>query len=563
MKQGKSLLALLLALALCIALFPAAALAEEEEENGTIALVEEDPESAEEPEEGAGTAIAPAEEDGPDRTEAEDADQPQGAGSGRCGDNLTWSMTPPALTISGTGKMWNYNPSQDDYPPWWEYNDAFTVLVLPAGLTYIGKYAFSGAGMHTMTIPKSVTAIGEGAFSKCPILGRVEIPKGVTRIEKSVFESSGVEAVTFRETLTYIGDRAFIHCNELRELEIPESVTYIGEEAFAFCTRITSLTLPKKLTTIQKRAFYECLGLTSVTIPEGVTSIGEQAFCSCFKLEGLTLPDSVTSIGKEAFAFCNCLESVTIPVNVTSIGDLAFNGCKGLHEIRFKGSAPSFGPNAFKKLTATVYYPENDPTWTEAVRRSYGGDITWVGYFGNPFRDVKESKYYYDAVMWAISQDPPITSGTDPHHFSPNQTCTRAQVVTFLWTACGQPEPEGVESPFLDVKEGKYYYKAVLWAVENDITSGMTADTFGTNEPCARAQVVTFLWTACGRPEPGGSTNPFQDVAEDKFYYKAVLWAVENGITSGLTKDSFGPNQTCTRAQVVTFLYNLALSLET
>ena len=148
-----------------------------------------------------------------------------------------------------------------------------------------------------------------------------------------------------------------------------------------------------------------------------------------------------------------------------------------------------------------------------------------------------------------------ITNGTDETHFSPLNICNRAQVVTFLWRAAGCPEPESTENPFVDVPETEFYYKAVLWAVENGITNGVDATHFAPNTDCNRAQIVTFLWRAAGRPEPTSTNNPFEDVPEGEFYYDAVLWAVENGITNGMDATHFGPGQDCNRAQVVTFLY--------
>ena len=174
----------------------------------------------------------------------------------------------------------------------------------------------------------------------------------------------------------------------------------------------------------------------------------------------------------------------------------------------------------------------------------------------NPFRDVKK-KYYYNAVLWAYYHIPQITGGTGEKQFSPNQTCTRAQVMTFLWKAYDAPEPASMDNPFTDVKPGKYYEKPVLWAFCHDpqITGGMSETAFGVNNPCTRAQVVTFLWKAAGAPEPESEENPFTDVKAGKYYYKAVLWAVENGVTSGMTDDTFGVNNACTRGQIVTFLY--------
>ena len=173
----------------------------------------------------------------------------------------------------------------------------------------------------------------------------------------------------------------------------------------------------------------------------------------------------------------------------------------------------------------------------------------------NPFKDVAENKYYHDPVLWAYYHDPQITAGTSKTTFSPNDTCTRAQIVTFLWRAAGSPEPTTTNNPFKDVTSDKYYYRAVLWAVENGITSGTGKTKFSPNDSCTRAQVVTFLWRCEKQVKPKSSVNPFKDVKGNAYYYKAVLWAVENGVTSGTSKTKFSPDQACTRGQIVTFLY--------
>ena len=171
------------------------------------------------------------------------------------------------------------------------------------------------------------------------------------------------------------------------------------------------------------------------------------------------------------------------------------------------------------------------------------------------FEDVPVGSFYFDPVQWAVDEE--ITAGTTPTTFDPNGKCMRAVVVTFLWKAAGSPEPKTTENPFTDVKEGSYYYKAVLWAYENNVTAGLTATTFGPTALCNRAQVVTFLYNAMGKPEVKNTEHKFTDVDEGKFYYTPMLWAVENGITAGLTETTFGPNAICNRAQVVTFLYRL------
>lgn len=168
------------------------------------------------------------------------------------------------------------------------------------------------------------------------------------------------------------------------------------------------------------------------------------------------------------------------------------------------------------------------------------------------FTDVTDKNgFAYDAIIWATETG--ITKGTTETTFSPRAQCTRAQMVTFLWRAAGSPEPTTTENPFTDVKEGAYY-KAILWAVENGITKGTTADKFSPNAQCTRAQIVTFIYRAAGEPEVEDGTNPFTDVKSGA-YYDAILWAVENGITNGTTATTFSPNTVCNRGQGVTFLY--------
>ncbi|MBR3078176.1 MAG: endonuclease [Oscillospiraceae bacterium] len=177
-------------------------------------------------------------------------------------------------------------------------------------------------------------------------------------------------------------------------------------------------------------------------------------------------------------------------------------------------------------------------------------------YYYFEFDDVKDTaKYYYFPVYWALYHSPQITAGSDAAHFSPAKPCTREQIVTFLWKAAGAPKPEATSSPFRDVNSGKYYFDAVLWAVENEITGGVGGGKFGVGQPCTREQAVTFLWKACGSPKPNSTETPFEDVNADKYYCKPVLWAVENGITSGMGNGNFGVGKTCTRGQIVTFLY--------
>ena len=192
----------------------------------------------------------------------------------------------------------------------------------------------------------------------------------------------------------------------------------------------------------------------------------------------------------------------------------------------------------------------------ENVRRTHTIEVIFMKANGNPqtgvFVDVATGSYYEDAVDWAVENG--ITKGTDNTHFSPDGICTRAQAVTFLWRAAGSPKPETRAMPFTDVPVGSYYYDAVLWAVENGITKGTSDTTFSPNMTCTRAQIVAFLWRSEKSPA-AGTANPFADVKSTAYYADAVLWAVKENITKGTTSTTFSPDADCTRAQIVTFLW--------
>ena len=192
----------------------------------------------------------------------------------------------------------------------------------------------------------------------------------------------------------------------------------------------------------------------------------------------------------------------------------------------------------------------------ENVSRPHTIEVIFMKANGNPqagvFVDVATGSYYEDAVDWAVENG--ITQGTDDTHFAPDGICTRAQAVAFLWRAAGSPKPETCTMPFADVPAGSYYYDAVLWAVENGIAKGTSDTTFSPNMTCSRAQIVTFLWRSEKSPA-AGTANPFADVKSTAYYADAVLWAVKENIAKGTTNTTFSPDADCTRAQIVTFLW--------
>ena len=255
----------------------------------------------------------------------------------------------------------------------------------------------------------------------------------------------------------------------------------------------------------------------------------------------------------------------------TTLGEL---GNKMLFEIGVPGTINWYGPDG-KLITEphnTKIEANTEYSWefipADGYKNNYNGiggkttpyvrdDLSWLpGVLGGSssfsFHDVTRFDYYYDSVKWAA--DNGIASGTSRFAFSPDAVCTRAQTVTFLWRAAGSPLPRYRVSPFTDVHSYDYYYEAVLWAVEQGITTGLTATTFGPDETVTRGQVATFLYRAASAAKPN-TFNPFTDVKPTAYNYGAILWAYDNRITTGTSTTTFSPDAFCTRAQIVTFLY--------
>ena len=203
-------------------------------------------------------------------------------------------------------------------------------------------------------------------------------------------------------------------------------------------------------------------------------------------------------------------------------------------------------------LTNKVHQRDEYAYLSNFLFSSVLSDKNYDGSAPLPFTDVAGDAYYADSVAWAVENN--VTSGATATTFAPNASCTRGQMVTFLWRAAGSPEPKSTDTAFTDVKSGAYYEKAVAWAVENNVTTGTSAATFSPGATVTRGQSVTFLWRANGSAAAAGA-SAFTDVAASAYYASAVAWAVENNVTNGTGAATFSPNADCTRAQIVTFLY--------
>jgi len=584
-------------------------------------------------------------------------------------------------------------------------NYALPELVLPAGLTKLGDNAFTWcSSLKSMVIPEgitaipehllsycealesvemseNVTAIGSSAFIRCISLSEINIPSGLTALGGDAFagcnslhirfewpetlpyvgtalQASGVTEVVLPDTVTTIGAHAFMGCTKLETINIPDSVTSIGERAFETTSSLKSIRIPEGITTIPFSCFNGS-GITEISLPDSLTTIERYAFQRCANLESVHLPESVTSIADEVFSYCSSLKEInwpsgvnnigwhqfngtaltefTVPATVTLVESYAFKDCTKLEKLVFESKDTVVtGSQIFENDDLLTIYCWYDSSAQAAAEFSmipyvlfdapadlprypvlttiqgdgeiiatpaestgfewitvdivpgedsvlYGLELYYYAYeelelrieevdedtfrllmpkcpveivaaFQNTetgFIDIKSTDFYYEPVIWAFENG--ITTGISDIEFDPNGQCQRGQIVTFLWRAAGCPVVEA-ENPFTDVKQSDFYYNAVLWAVDQGITTGTSETTFSPYKVCSRAEVVTFLWRAAGKPAASG-TNPFTDVSKDDFFHTAVLWAVENGVTNGMDATHFSPYAVCNRAQVVTFLY--------
>ena len=540
-------------------------------------------------------------------------------------------------------------------------------VTLPNGLTDIGESAFSNcSSLVSINIPNGVTSISYYAFQNCTALKSIVIPDSVTVLRGWLFYNcTSLMSVTLPKNVldsdSNFGEFMFYNCSNLTTVTLPNNIVRISEHAFNQCSSLRSIVIPSGVTEIGRYAFFNCNLLSDVYFDGteeqwGKVFIGEENYMllvatkhfapvavssvtlntnkrelidgSTVTLTATVLPADATdktvtwSSSDPAVATVDNGTVTAVGVGTATItakaGDVTATCTvtvepKPTSGVILDQSLLSLDVGATATLTATVL-PEDATdktvTWTSsdpAVATVENGVITAVAAGSatitaaaggqsatcavtvtasadptpvdptpvdptpvdptpvdptpvdptpqphNPFTDVPLGEWFTDAVLWAVEHG--ITNGTSDTTFSPGKGCTRGQVATFLWRAFGSIAPKITVNPFDDVKDGEYYYNPVLWAVENGVTNGASKDAFGPKNTCTRGQVVTFLWRAAGSPEPKSKTNPFTDVKTTDYFYKAVLWAVENGITNGTSDTTFSPGNTCTRAHVVTFLY--------
>lgn len=471
-------------------------------------------------------------------------------------------------------------------------------ITLPDGLKALGEKVFSGcAALKSVKIPAEVTVIPTEAFSGCVSLESITIPKSVSHINEHAFDGcTALKKVDYlgsdtdwsqvtKETGNNVLDNAeksftrTDHEHKYTDTVIPPTCTERGctvhlcacgdkrEDSYTpplghsyrdgICVRCGIL--DPNGDTQHKHDF-----IPSVTKPTCLTEGFTTYACSCGECY---TKDYVSAVGHK-----------TQLQNAKAAGCMT-GGYTGDEVCTFCGKVFKQGSVIFAlghdPQPARVKAPTcNESGYTGDLICMRCGDMTQIGktvaaaghkFFGGvcsvcgakgaeavpEFDDVKPGAFYFDAVQWAVKNG--ITNGTGKSTFSPNDVCSRYQIVMFLWRAAGQPEAKAAVS-FADVKPGDIFYEAVQWAVERGITKGTSSTSFSPFAPCTRGQIVTFLYRSAGSPKVSGACD-FSDVSAGSFCHDAVIWASSEGITKGTSAGRFSPNEGCTRAQVVTFLY--------
>ncbi len=491
---------------------------------------------------------------------------------------------------------------------------ALTSLTVPKNVTSIGSEAFYGCEALRGVWVDAGNAVyctdnfgvvynkEKTALVYVPImaeLGDYVIPDGVTSVKPYAFECRlGLTGVRIPEGVTSIDEHAFYGCTALKSAVIPSSVTSVGESAFNGCTALVSVCFLGDAPELGYMAFQtydadknEDVNIRGLTLyyiagKKGWTTptIGEEEYPTA-TWDGVKVPlpshehdyqavvtkPTCTEGGYTTYTCRICGDQyVADPVppkghnmvldpeiapTCTKPGRSIGTHCTVCKEVFLASTVlPALG-HAWDDGTVTLRpttVREGIRTFTctrcEAIRTEPIDRLQITV----PFRDVDKDAYYAAAVEWAVEKN--ITKGTAADTFAPNDTCTRGQIVTFLWRAAGEPKPSDTENPFTDIQQSDYWYNAVLWAVEQGITTGTSTATFSPNEGCTRGQVAAFLWRYENKPAPTVK-NPFEDVKAGAYYYDAVLWALEANVTKGTSATTFAPNDTCTRGQIVTFLY--------
>lgn len=416
-------------------------------------------------------------------------------------------------------------------------NQHLTTIVIPKSVNTIKDYAaYCNVSLTTVTFedPSTTVFFGTEVFAGCTALSSINLPNPVAD------HTWYPDAWPNIERIAELGYHMFEGCSSLKTISIPSPVKTFYNAPFSG-SGLTSVTIPNGTTTIAAGAFRYMSNLASVSFPTSVTTIECTAFGGCDKIVDVYYCG--TQVG---------WNQITID-STNALGETDDNFAFGTNKALINATV-HYGHRWSDWIVTKSPTLEEEGEQARTCTTCGATDTAGLDKLPCPFTDVTNPKaYYYDAVLWAV--DNGVTNGTTTTTFSPNDSCNRGQIVVFLWRLAGKPTATNRNNPFTDVKEGDYCYEAVLWAVENGITNGATTTTFAPRRTCNRGEIVTFLWRYAGKPQAKNQKNQFTDVKKGSFCYDAVLWAVENKITLGRTATTFEPKSTCVRGHAVTFLF--------
>lgn len=515
----------------------------------------------------------------------DDPSLPDGASSGTCGEDATWAFdaSTRTLTISGTGSV-------SDNSGWLQ-----------------NAYLIKG----------------------------VVVEEGITAIGPRIFELGTFTSVSLPDTLTSLGDGAFSGCAALTSIELSDSVRTVGAQAFSGCVSLKEATLSSALTSLGARAFMDCTSLESITELGEISEIKDSTFSGCLALESVSIPSSVTKIGSGAFRRCESAFAggIIFPAALSEIGNSAFQGCSEVSSIEFTGSAPLISSSAFTQVTARAIFPVGNSTWGESARKNYGGDLTWyvrradgsvaLATKGAEYEVVdlpagasKETTYLknnsgyayritvakagtvrfdyawtlpcghnYFAVSIVNSKGEEVAADNAYYSYV-QKDCTLSRTVNLepgeyrieVTYRAGHQGKEGsftarytADAPYSDMPEGSWYHDAVLEVSAMGLMTGYGDGTFGPSDSLTRAQAATILWryfqpTASKNYNAQAAKNRTKmvDVESGCFYTEAANWAVENGVIHGVEKDGelcFDPDASIPREQLCVMIANAAHEL--
>ena len=466
--------------------------------------------------------------------------------------------------------------------------DEITSLTLPSTVTAIDDYAFSAChDLKSVKWSSNLKRIGNNAFEECTSLTVIDLPSKLEEVGPSAFYNcTSAVSVTIPKSAKYIYNGAFSNTVNLKELNynaknclfafgsafddagkksgsvkmnvgngcetIPEWLFYTGTES---CARITELNLSDSVKSIGPNSFINCKKLSKISWGSGLETIGQYAFANCTALKKISFPEGLKSIDNYAFANDTGITEVILPPSVTTAIQ-AFRACKNLKNVVVYGDTV-FDDNDFYDAAYGVTIYCYSGTQTEQMAYAAGYNIDYLIY-PKYFTDVPPTHSYQKAVYECV--DLGIIAGYKDGSFGINKNVTRGQVMVMLWRLANKPEPMSMKQKFSDVPPDHNYFKAIQWGVEQNITGGYSGSRkgqFGPGDNCTRGQIVTFLWRFTGKPDPMTSGQSFTDVPTDHSFYKPVQWASETGIAAGYKDGSFGINKTCTRGHCVTFIYRM------